>query len=50
VLANGQNFLLNHLQTTRQLNNTFEANRHAFILYVLAEGGLAPADPLDNAL
>jgi uncharacterized protein YfaS (alpha-2-macroglobulin family) len=48
VLANGQNFLLNHLQTTRQLNNTFEANRHAFILYVLAEGGLAPADPLDN--
>jgi uncharacterized protein YfaS (alpha-2-macroglobulin family) len=47
VLANGQNFLLNHLQTTRQLNNTFDANRHAFVLYALAEGGLAPVDSLE---
>lgn len=47
VLANGQNFLLNHLQTTRQLNSTFDANRHAFVLYALAEGGVAPADSLE---
>jgi uncharacterized protein YfaS (alpha-2-macroglobulin family) len=46
VLANGQNFLLNHLQTTRQLNSTFDANRHAFVLYALAEGGVAPAESL----
>ncbi len=50
VLANGQNFLLNHLQTTRQLNNSFDANRHAFILYVLAENGQAPTDSLANLL
>lgn len=47
VLANGQNFLLNHLQTTRQLNSTFDANRHAFVLYALAEGGQAPRDSLE---
>lgn len=47
VLANGQNFLLNHLQTTRQLNTTFDANRHAFVLYALAEGGQAPRDSLE---
>lgn len=47
VLANGQNFLLNHLQTTRQLNNTFDANRHAFVLYAMAEGGQAPRDALE---
>lgn len=47
VLANGQNFLLNHLQSTRQLNTTFDANRHAFVLYALAEGGAAPADSLE---
>jgi uncharacterized protein YfaS (alpha-2-macroglobulin family) len=47
VLANGQNFLLNHLQSTRQLNNTFDANRHAFVLYALAEGGQAPRDALE---
>jgi uncharacterized protein YfaS (alpha-2-macroglobulin family) len=46
VLANGQNFLLNHLQTTRQLNSTLDANRHAFVLYVLAEDGRAPVDSL----
>ena len=48
VLANGQNFLLNHLQTTRQLNNTFDANRHAFVLYALAEGGQAPVEALES--
>lgn len=47
VLANGQNYLLNHLQTTRQLNSTFDANRHAFVLYTLAEGGVAPAESLE---
>jgi uncharacterized protein YfaS (alpha-2-macroglobulin family) len=47
VLANGQNFLLDHLQTTRQLNTTFDANRHAFVLYALAEGGRAPQDSLE---
>lgn len=47
VLANGQNFLLDHLQTTRQINNTFDANRHAFVLYALAEGGQAPRDSLE---
>ncbi len=47
VLANGQNFLLNHLQTTRQLNTTFDANRHAFVLYTLAEDGQAPRDSLE---
>jgi len=50
VLANGQNFLLNHLQTTRQLNTTFDANRHAFVLYALAEGGVAPRDSLEALL
>jgi uncharacterized protein YfaS (alpha-2-macroglobulin family) len=49
VLANGQNFLLNHLQSVRQLNSPFDANRHAFVLYALAEGGTAPAEAL-NAL
>jgi hypothetical protein len=48
VLANGQNFLLTHLQTTRQLNSTFDANRHAFVLYALAEGGVAPQESLEN--
>ncbi|MBN1992121.1 MAG: Ig-like domain-containing protein [Anaerolineae bacterium] len=48
ALANGQNFLLNHLQTTRQLNSTFDANRHAFVLYALAEGGRAPRDSLED--
>jgi uncharacterized protein YfaS (alpha-2-macroglobulin family) len=48
VLANGQNFLLDHLQTTRQLNTTFDANRHAFVLYALAEGGQAPRDSLET--
>jgi hypothetical protein len=48
VLANGQNFLLDHLQTTRQLNTTFDANRHAFVLYTLAEGGRAPQDALES--
>jgi hypothetical protein len=48
ALANGQNFLLNHLQSTRDLNSTFDANRHAYVLYVLAEGGRAPRDSLDN--
>ena len=47
VLANGHNFLLDHLQTTRQLNTTFDANRHAFVLYALAEGGQAPPDALE---
>ncbi len=47
VLANGQNFLLDHLQTTRQLNVTRDANRHAFVLYALAEGGVAPQDSLE---
>jgi uncharacterized protein YfaS (alpha-2-macroglobulin family) len=50
VLANGQNFLLNHLQTTRQLNSTWDANRHAFVLYALAEGGVAPPDSLEALL
>jgi len=50
VLANGQNFLLNHLQTNRQLNNSLDANRHAFILYALAEGQAAPPDALANLL
>ncbi len=50
VLANGQNFLLNHLLTIRQLDSTFEANRHAFVLYALAEGGVAPADSLEALL
>ncbi|MCQ3980104.1 MAG: hypothetical protein DPW09_42345 [Anaerolineae bacterium] len=47
VLANGQNFLLSHLQTARELNTTFDANRHAFVLYALAEGGQAPRDSLE---
>ncbi len=47
VLANGQNFLLSHLQSTRELNTTFDANRHAFVLYALAEGGQAPRDSLE---
>ena len=47
VLANGQNFLLDHLQTTRQLNSTFDANRHAFVLYALAEDGAAPRGSLE---
>ncbi len=46
VLANGQNFLLNHLQSARQLNTTFDANRHAFVLYALAEGNAAPREAL----
>ncbi|MBN1217524.1 MAG: Ig-like domain-containing protein [Anaerolineae bacterium] len=48
ALANGQNFLLNHLQSTRQLNTTFDANRHAWVLYALAEGGRAPRDSLED--
>lgn len=47
VLANGQNFLLGHLQSTGQLNTTYDANRHAFVLYVLAEGGQAPQGNLE---
>nr|HMQ51426.1 MG2 domain-containing protein [Anaerolineae bacterium] len=47
VLSNGQNFLLDHLQSTRQLNSTFDANRHAFVLYALAEGDAAPSDSLE---
>jgi len=46
VLAQGQNFLLSHLKSTRQLNSTFDANRHAFVLYALAEGGVAPPESL----
>ncbi|MCB0208216.1 MAG: Ig-like domain-containing protein [Anaerolineae bacterium] len=48
VLSNGQNFLLDHLKSTRQLNDTFTANRHAFVLYALAEGDAAPADALED--
>jgi hypothetical protein len=29
------------------LNSTFDANRHAFVLYALAEGGVAPQDSLE---
>ncbi|RME97398.1 MAG: alpha-2-macroglobulin, partial [Chloroflexi bacterium] len=47
MLANGQNYLLDHLKSTRQLNSTFDANRHAFVLYTLAEGGVAPVESLD---
>jgi hypothetical protein len=47
VLSNGQNFLLDHLKSTRQLNSTFDANRHAFVLYALAEGGAAPGEALE---
>ncbi|MCB0193870.1 MAG: alpha-2-macroglobulin, partial [Anaerolineae bacterium] len=48
VLSNGQNFLLDHLKSTRQLNDTSTANRHAFVLYALAEGDAAPADALED--
>jgi hypothetical protein len=47
VLSNGQNFLLAHLQTSRELNTTPEANRHAFVLYALAEGDVAPPASLE---
>jgi hypothetical protein len=47
VLANGQNFLISHLQTMRGLDNTYEANQQAFILYALAEGDQAPAEALE---
>jgi hypothetical protein len=50
VLANGQNFLLNHLQSNRQLTTTHEANLQAYVLYVLAEGGQAPAGDLEALL
>jgi uncharacterized protein YfaS (alpha-2-macroglobulin family) len=50
VLTNGQYFLLTHLQTTRQLNRTTDANRHAFVLYALAEGGAAPRESLEALL
>ncbi len=50
ALANGQNYLLSHLQTTRELNSTFDANRHAYVLYVLAEGGRAPRDSLADLI
>jgi hypothetical protein len=45
-LERGQQFLLDHLQQTRDLKDTFDANRHAFVLYVLAEDGQAPAEAL----
>ncbi|MCB0171470.1 MAG: alpha-2-macroglobulin, partial [Anaerolineae bacterium] len=48
VLSNGQNYLLNHLKSTRQLNSTPDANRHAFVLYTLAEGDAAPVDALED--
>ncbi|MFN8458124.1 MAG: Ig-like domain-containing protein [Anaerolineae bacterium] len=48
VLANGQNFLLNHISSTFNVERltTYDANRYAFILYALAEGGQAPHDTL----
>ncbi len=48
VLANGQNFLLSHLQSNRELTTTQEANLQAYVLYVLAEGGQAPTDSLNS--
>ncbi len=48
VLANGQNFLLDHLKGTRELNSNFDANRHAFVVYALAEGDRAPIDALED--
>ncbi|MEM7344668.1 MAG: alpha-2-macroglobulin family protein, partial [Chloroflexota bacterium] len=48
ALANGQNFLLDHLKATRDLNSTLDANRHAFVLYALAEGNRAPVDALES--
>ncbi len=47
VVANGQNFLLDHLQNAGQLKTTGEANRQAFVLYALAEDGRAPASSLE---
>ncbi len=48
VLANGQNFLLNHISSTFNVQRLtyYDANRYAFILYALAEGGQAPRDTL----
>ncbi|MFQ5612238.1 MAG: Ig-like domain-containing protein [Anaerolineae bacterium] len=46
AVANGENFLLDNLKSTRQLQDFRDANRHAFLLYVLAEDGNAPPEAL----
>lgn len=46
MLRQGQQFLLKQLLSLKQLNNVHEANQQAFILYALAEDGLAPAEML----
>jgi hypothetical protein len=39
VIQNGAHFLNNQLGSTGRLRNTWQANRQAFMLYVLAEAG-----------
>ncbi|RME79723.1 MAG: alpha-2-macroglobulin [Chloroflexi bacterium] len=48
VLANGQNYLLSQLPGSFDLRrmDTYEANRYAWVLYVLAEGNTAPPSAL----
>ena len=39
MLDNGVNFLREHISDIKRNDSTWEYNRHAFLLYVLARGG-----------
>ncbi|MFQ5576880.1 MAG: alpha-2-macroglobulin, partial [Anaerolineae bacterium] len=46
VLANGLNYLQNWIKPARDFKNFRDANRQAWLLYVLAEGNAAPPETL----
>jgi len=48
MLQRGLDYLKTQLQTIRQVENYRAANQQAWLLYVLAEGGQAPQEQLDN--
>ncbi|MFC1974899.1 alpha-2-macroglobulin, partial [Chloroflexota bacterium] len=48
VLANGLNYLQTQIKSEREYKSFREANRQAWLLYVLAEGNAAPRDKLNE--
>ena len=48
VLSRGLNYLQSQTQAARDFNNFRTANQQAWLLYVLAEGDVAPQDMLDD--
>jgi uncharacterized protein YfaS (alpha-2-macroglobulin family) len=48
VLTNGLNYLQTQIKSEREYKSFREANRQAWLLYVLAEGNAVPLDKLDE--